>query len=228
MGNCIFSIYLICLIIFFPYRKVFSMKRSIVAIIFASLSLFTTLVFAETVTIDFESLTSPDLVYKSTYTEDGYRFISSKSDPEAFLSWQTGSPYYSGTAFANNFMGETTTLSKLDGELFNFNSIDLAGVYLNDFFIPGSILKFNGLLVGGSTVSQDVKINNPGVFTTFKLEGFSNLVSVSWTQGSTAMQNAHQFDNLVLSAAPVPEPSTWILMAVGLIGMISLRCRKII
>ena len=65
------------------------------------------------------------------------------------------------------------------------------------------------------TVTVTEPAGFPQTFTTLDLPGFTNLVSVSWDQPD-ASAGLNQFTNIVLTTGAVPEPSTLILLGLGL------------
>src|SRR4030095_2948727 len=108
------------------------------------------------------------------------------------------------------------TLNRVDGAAFNLLTIDLSILHPNGASPP---VVFVGTLLGGGTVTQTFTPTLFG-FHTFTFTGsFSNLVSVSWRQGTDEF-NAHQFDNIVVTSAasPTPEPSAMLLLGTGLMA----------
>jgi hypothetical protein len=178
--------------------------------------------------IDFEDLrhdTDGVNDIDSPYIEDGY-VISDPGetigDNNAFAVYGTAHPNFSGsTAMYNRTVNGITSLAREDGNTFNLLSIDLAE--LNGDVTPPSTLytTFEGLLVGGGTVTQTFLLDGDAFGAeTFLFAGFTNLTSVSWMQETPY----HQFDNIVVNVVPVPA-AAW-LFASGLLGMIGIARRK--
>ncbi len=185
---------------------------------------------AAPVTIDFSALdwlaTGQSVNIGSTFEEDGFRV--SGSSLAYFTSSSDDSISGAPSLFENTFDGQVT-LTQLNGNPFSINSIDLAEYGQN--FTP--TVTFTGIKANGSVVTDSFTLD--GSFPQFSLNGrsetflfssvFTNLVSVSWNQGSQAPfnspRNFHQFDNIVVDGAAistVPLPSaSWILLS-GMMG----------
>jgi hypothetical protein len=187
--------------------------------------------------VTFESLAHTDNLivdHGATYTEGGFLFtnIATVEDSGLAPSLATyGSMvtldqepfgYYTGsTALINNNYEGVTVLTRLDGNAFSLNSIDLAELYAYDDATYAFDVTFNGLLANGSSVSQTVTLDNlTGVQTYVFGPAFSNVVAVNWAQGGA---DFHQFDNV--NAAPVPVPAAVWLLGSGFAGLVGLRRR---
>ena len=167
--------------------------------------------------IDFDSLEQPGggFQYMSSHNEDGFNLSASQfgSAQQNNTDW-----YFGSASLFNNFGNGITTLSKIGGGTFNFNSIDLAPV--SKTYGTGATISFTGNVQGGGTVNASYTLDNTFSFQTFVLNGFNNLTSVTWSQ----VYKYHQFDNLVLDQpTQVPEPGSLALLGVALIGMAASR-----
>lgn len=121
--------------------------------------------------------------------------------------------------------GLITTLSKIGGGAFDFNSIDLADG--NNALFSGAgtkLVNIVGTYAAGGTISSQVTLDtSPGLETfTFDWLGLSQV-----TIGADATNNLlfPQMDNIVLDyVAPhpspqLPEPAPLTLMGIGLLGL---------
>ena len=167
--------------------------------------------------IDFDSLEQAGggFQYMSTYNEDGFNLSASQFGS----AQQNNTDWYLGSAsLFNDFANGITTLTKIGGGTFNFNSIDLAPV--SKTYGSGATISFTGNVQGGGTVNASYTLDDSFSFQTFVLNGFNNLTSVTWSQ----VYQYHQFDNLVLDqSTQIPEPGSLALLGVALIGMAASR-----
>jgi hypothetical protein len=182
-----------------------------IALATAALSLSLT---ASATTITFNSLEHTGSNYQSmaTYQEGGFNLDAHGS----FASAEQGTTgwYFGSASLFNNAMGGTTTLTKIGGGTFSFDSIDLAPV--STTYSTGATVSFTGQVHGGGTVNQAFTLSNGYAFSTFSFSGFNNLDSVSWVQASPF----HQFDNLVLDqSSNVPEPASLALIGLAAAAM---------
>jgi hypothetical protein len=191
--------------------------------------------FANSVTIDFQSLESPssfNINVASSYSEDGYTLTT----PGMFRSWGTSSADYRGStalfsansaSSISNVGAGNVSLIKSDNSVFDLISIDLFGQLINPpFFSDGSDpvdAMFTGYKADGSFVYQSF-FNDSTSPTTFLLTNFSNLIRVDWTNSPSL--TANQFDNIVLSTSnvsAVPVPAAAWLFCSAIMGFIGFR-----
>lgn len=108
------------------------------------------------------------------------------------------------------------TLTQSNGQPFSLLSIDLAR---NFAFDPAPTVTFTGNKVGGVTVTDTFTVTTPvgtAAFQTFTFSpDFSDLTSVTWGQPQLS-DGLHQFTDILLQTAPVPEPSSLALFALGI------------
>lgn len=180
------------------------------------------LVQAQVVAIDFEALAASgpgSSTLANGYQTDGFVFTTN-IDPlfaeDALGVWNTGDANFNGsTAMFNTYLfdivnGGALTLARADGTPFALTSIDLGQLFVDSG--SSTEVPFVGVTAEGGSVS--VTFTLPPVLTpaTFTFPGsFVDLVSVRWEQ----LPQYHQFDNLVLVTAAVPEPATAWLLALG-------------
>jgi len=176
--------------------------------------------------LDFEALEVNNNTFievGSTYAEDGFLFEQPGTQPFPFTVFGTGASQFPGsTALFNNTVDGLTRLTRQGGGLFNLESIDLAPLNTGTDM---PIVKFTGTKFGGGTVMESFQTSGIGfVLETFNFTGFTNLTKVEWEQDFPF----HQFDNVVVDTAVIPEPSTLLMggTALVLIGGAALRRRR--
>jgi len=165
----------------------------------------------QNIVIDFEALASggSSATFVASYSEDGFTVVDPDySGNDAFGAPQSGTTWFyvgPSTALVNNMaIGSNgiTTLTKDDGGTFDASSIDLGEV---DPVNPAPVeVPFTGTRADGSTVTATFTTDGAAGFETFSFDGFTDLVSLSWTQQAPF----HQFDNIALavqSADPPPD-----------------------
>lgn len=173
--------------------------------------------------VTFEDLARPGSGYTSvgpTFASQGYVFTDSGSG--GFVAAQTGNTVsYAGSTGLSGAPGGIRTLRRSDGGAFTLTSIDLSLFTKNG---PDFPVTYTGTRADQSTVTQAVVVDMFG-FEAYALSGFSDLTRVDFGSGPSGR---YQFDNVVLSAAPVPEASTTaglgLLLALG--GLVAAAKRK--
>ena len=192
-------------------------------------------VSAGATTINFSSLSQAGSSFASvggSITQQGFTFTSASA---AFYVWQASSPNLPSLAPANTSLFEyyafsTTTLTD-GGNPFTLSSIDLAALLTGG---SGTFtVTFTGTHPDATTVSQTFTVNDtsPPSLQTFSFSGFTNLVSVSYAQGTNSgfFQNqvsAYQFDNVVVTTSSVPEPGSLALLGSGVLAAAGALRRK--
>ena len=183
------------------------------------------------VSIDFSSLSQSGSTFVdvgNSVTGDGFTFSSGTGD---FYVWEASSANLPSGNVADTslfeYYADATTLTSYGGA-FTLNSIDLAPLIAGG---TGTFdVTFTGTHADSTTVSQTFTVSDsPDGLTTFDFSaGFTDLVSVSFTQGTNsgffaAQDTAYQFDNFNFTPGPthaaVPEPSSVILLLTTLLSV---------
>jgi hypothetical protein len=159
----------------------------------------------------FEQAGSSLIHVSDPYIESGYRIVNMS---ELYIAQQSHIIYAGSAGMHERVSNGLITLNRVDGAAFNLVSINLSTL------IPGGAspaVVFTGVLAGGGTVTQSFTPTVFGFNTFVFNSSFTNLLSVSWRQG-TEESNAHQFDNIVVNST-VPEPASMVLLGSGLVGL---------
>jgi len=181
-----------------------------------SLVVFTSATSAAADTITFSGLeqAGSSLVHISDpYFESGYRI---QNGGELYYAQQSNLQYAGSAGLHERISNGLITLSRQNGSAFKLTSIDLSTLHPSG---ASPAVVFVGVLSGGGTVTQTFTPTVFGFHTFVFNSSFTNLLSVSWHQGSDDL-NAHQFDNIVVSSSTqTPEPATMVLLGSGLFGL---------
>ena len=191
-------------------------RRTLVVCLFAAVALVARTDAAAPSTIDFEELRVDDAMIRGVgpvYAVDGFIFTATVppgvTNVPCFATIGSLNPSFMGsTSLYNCNALSGTTLTRSDGGIFRLQSIDLAEVPNfdstgNPINFGSFALTFFGVRANGSTVQATATIDPFPSVTTFKFDGFSNLVSVTWYQGPGGEPGpTHQFDNVRVMAGP--------------------------
>lgn len=173
-------------------------------------------------TIDFEAEHGRYEYTPYSFVEDGFLVsyepisvfgFNLVDDPAEHLGMcNPGCPSNGTTAFyAFNESGITIELA--GGGLFSLASLDAAGTFTQ--MDRPLTLMLTGIGTGGTvTTTIFATPEDAETFTTYLLDGFTNLSSLTIMGGPVYPE--FSIDNLVVTAAAVPEPASWALMIGGL------------
>ncbi len=190
---------------------------------------------SEAAIIGFDSLevanSSFNFIGSGIYSEDNFT-ITVTAAPMTFAGMyyagQNYTGYYAGSAgLGPQGPGAITTLQHSAGNVF---SIDSIGLSIFEVPIPSTHgpvdvpVTFTGYLSGGGTpVTQSFQLSSFGFSDFFFNSSFTNLTSLTWNQGMVPA-DSYQFDNIVVSAVPIPA-AVW-LFGSGLLGLTGIARRK--
>ncbi|MES2890289.1 MAG: hypothetical protein V4739_20020, partial [Pseudomonadota bacterium] len=160
---------------------------------------------AQATTLTFDDLAHADLYqFVTRYTAGGY-VVTNGTNPIDLGVWGTHSARqadFGGAALFNNYSHTTTTLRHLQGDVFEFQSIDIADVYnqARAFTVDFTFTFSDGVRLtetihhGATTGLQRFTFNQP------------NVISVSWA--NSGVLGSSQFDNVSMGnvTTPIPEP----------------------
>jgi hypothetical protein len=214
-----------------------SSKRIVVNGLLAALLAFPFGAYAGTYNLNFSSLSQPGAnptSEGSSLTQQGFTIAGT-----SLFAWQASSPNLPGlnpadTSLFDFYAGTGDLITAPEDAAFTINSIDLAPLLAGG---TGTFdVLFTGTFADSSTVTQTFTVNDsPDDLQTFDFSGFSNVVGVSFTQGTNAgyyegQETAYQFDNVNVSdsggATVTPEPSSFLFLASGLAAFASGRLRR--
>jgi hypothetical protein len=167
--------------------------------------LFPSLAFADAVTLDFSTGTIDSSVGGETfsYTEQGMN-VSVYGPPSSFENYF----FVSGTLMQTYINGAGVVFTATNGGLFDLMNVQLTGAGTPQYFLSSS----NDILYTTST----------GLLT-FPTDGWTGLTS--FTMFTTQilpfpLQGSVNIDNVTVNMRSVPEPPTFMFVALGLLCMV--------
>lgn len=193
---------------------------------------------AQATTLNFNTLTesvagSGTRFVNNCYQENGFMLTAvgvlctGPTSQNVFLAAGPNSPLFGGGATPSLILNSPTAslidLTRVDGGRFLLSSIGLA-----PFDGAATTLTFTGLGNSNPIVSTFMLNGLQSGFQTFTFgAAFANLTSVRITAMNEFGEPLVKFDNIGVTAqTTVPEPSTVLLMAVGLLAVTTLSRRR--
>jgi len=173
-------------------------------------------------TIDFESQDGGYGYSKYSFLEDGFRVTYSPvsifgfyllDDPADHLGMCNPACASNGTTALYSFNDSSVTFDLENKGLFSFTSLDVAKTFIGD----GKPLALTLTAMGVNGVITDTIFlgeNLAETFSNFNFENFVNISSLTITGGQEFPEFA--IDNVILSAAEIPEPASWATLIAGL------------
>ena len=184
-------------------------------------------------TIDFESQYGGYGYYDYSFIEDGFRVSYSPispfgfyivDDPADHLGMCSPACASNGTTAFYSFNESSVTIDLENKGLFSLTSLDVAKTFLGD----GRPLTMTLTAMGvNGTVTNTILLeeNLAETFSNFNFTDFVNISSLTITGGQDFPEFA--IDNVVVSAAEVPEPASWAMVIAGLGLICGVRRRRL-
>ena len=188
------------------------------------LTLLSTHSIADAVIIDFNSIENTSNLFSGDSLDiDGYNFSSSMGGNRAILHWGKTHNYNAdqgGATYSHNYAGIISSLKKIDGALFDIQSLDIGDVYNTGI---SQSYTFKGLDGNGATLfsSNFISDSFPGLETVYL--GWNNLKTFKFQRDNLSYLQA---DNFYLNSFLIPLPASIYFFLSGLVGLGLMRVRN--
>jgi hypothetical protein len=175
----------------------------------------------QAVTVDFEDIASHGNPSRFVIKDKGLTFTGVNMDVlgnnvyGAFVRNET-------TWLATNHYF-TTKITATNSDIFSLTKLDMALVFLFDTQAQ-EYATLVGHLENGDTVTTDILVS-ASAWQSFSLTGFTNVTSIDVFKRELG-NGSLGFDNFEFDVQAVPEPATFSLLGLGLLGMTAYRRRS--
>jgi hypothetical protein len=182
--------------------------------------------------IDFNEFTNEFGEFTGPLDSKGFHFANNAPAGGApFAIWGFDNPWNAdpgGATLSHNFALTTTTLTRVGGGAFEFDSVDFGNVY--NLAGNQEDVTLVGTLGGGGTISTVVRTNGMAGLTHFEFDGlFLDVTQITWTPSNGVQNNFLQVDNVAVdsTSTAIPEPLSIFILIASLSTFGLMRCHPL-